>query len=316
MASAAISLAVHAGAAVALYGVARSEKAGTATDTPKTIVSETLLTLAPDPQKEPPPVAPKDPAPLPPIATPKEEFTATAPPKLPEPDVFADRRAKAEPTPQPSPAATTITASAAESAPIPRATFATVEGDRAARIVYVVDASGSMATSLPFVRDELVRSVYRLDSSQFFQVVVTRQAPGAAAAEARVFSGGALLATSEMNMNSLTAWLAGISPLGRSAPLAGLEAALKLEPDLIFLLSRSIRRSGVSNAGPRVDEILARLDVINPRRADGTRRTAIRAVQFLDDDPTGLMQAIAREHGGPDAQNAYRILTIDDAANN
>jgi hypothetical protein len=317
IASAAISLIVHAGAGVALYGISRSEKTGTATDVPKTRINETLITLAPEPRQTTP-TAPEIPTPPPPPPpTPTEKITIAPPPKPVKPDVFSDRRENAEPATESSLAQmTTTTTTSAAPAPIARATFATVDGDRAARIVYVVDASGSMATSLPFVRDELVRSVYRLDSSQSFQVIVTRQAPGSTIPEVRVFSGGAMLNTSELNITSLVPWLGGISPLGRSAPLAGLEAALRLEPDLVFLLSRSIRRSGVSSATPRVDEVLARLDIMNPRRADGTRRTAIRAVQFVDDDPTGLMQAIAREHGGVGAENAYRVLTIDDVNNN
>ena len=57
-------------------------------------------------------------------------------------------------------------------------------------------------------------------------------------------SGERLMPVTNESRVASTAWLAGIQPGGRSDPLAGLTAALKLKPDLIFLLTRSIRRSG------------------------------------------------------------------------
>ncbi|MCA9300522.1 MAG: hypothetical protein KDA28_15735, partial [Phycisphaerales bacterium] len=54
------------------------------------------------------------------------------------------------------------------------ASFAGLRARKAASVVYVVDASGPMASSLSFVFDELRRSVARLGPSQTFQAIIFR----------------------------------------------------------------------------------------------------------------------------------------------
>src|ERR1043165_8588402 len=126
-------------------------------------------------------------------------------------------------------------------------------------------------------------------------------------------------------------------PVGRSNPLDGLRLALRLQPDAVFLLSRSIRRSGggtgdgtgAAAVGASVGggsgggggdgrgaaaigdsvggvwgrgkaEIMAELDKLNPKRGE-QRRVVIKAIQFLEEDPTGPMPAVGDEHrDGPD----------------
>ncbi|MCA9289437.1 MAG: hypothetical protein KDA05_12670, partial [Phycisphaerales bacterium] len=107
-----------------------------------------------------------------------------------------------------------------------------------------------------------------------------------------------LLHATARNRAALAEFLAGVRPGGRSDPLAGLERALEFRPDAIFLLARGIVRTGPdARWGEGNDTILARLNRLNPVVRDGLRRTAIKAIQFIDDDPTGLMQAIAAAHG-------------------
>lgn len=325
-----ISVAVHATAAVALYGLATPRDL---TDIPGPPLKEAVLTLAPEPAKvaKPPaprPTPPKPAPPKPPVPTPQPKPPAPKPaPQQPSISLAPDPAPAPlpDPTPPPPAAPTSEPSDAPAQEPAPAriaeaptphaASFAGVAADPARRIVYVVDASGSMATSLPFVREELIRSVSRLAASQSFQVVVVREPPrdeGASGTpDVRVFSssgagGTALVPASDVAAAELSTWLESIPPLGRSAPLAGLEAALRLRPDLVFLLSRSIKRSGPS-AGPDVPQILAALDTANPKGPGGTRPALIKAVQFVDEDPTGLMQAIAREHGG---KNGYRLLKV------
>ncbi len=209
------------------------------------------------------------------------------------------------------------------------ATFAGMGAKRAAAIVYVVDASGAMVSSLKFILAELERSVRNLSSAQKFQVVLFRERTtdeGVSLFE--VFSprpgeGGRLLPATPANKAALREWLKTIIPTGRSNPLDGLRRGLSLDPDAIFLLSRSIRRSGGAAGdgtgaaaigqgaggvwGRGKTEILAELDKLNPRRGQ-QRRTVIKALQFLEEDPTGTMQAIGDEHG--DGPGSYSVVTL------
>jgi hypothetical protein len=201
------------------------------------------------------------------------------------------------------------------------ATFAGLGARRASSVVYVVDASGAMVTSLKFVLAELERSVRSLSSSQSFQVVLFRErAEGVGGAGGyEVFgrgSGGArLVPATAVNKAALSQWLKTITPTGKSNPLDGLKRGLEFDPDAIFLLSRSIRRSSGAGAaesgvwGRGTREILGELDRLNPRRGD-RRRVAIKAIQFLEEDPSGTMQAIGEEHGG--GPGSYRVLTLQE----
>jgi hypothetical protein len=187
-------------------------------------------------------------------------------------------------------------------------------------VVYVVDASGAMVSSLKWVFKELERSVGALSSGQRFQVVLFRERPeGGAAYE--VFGGpsAGLVQATLSNKSALSQWLASITPIGRSNPLEGLKRGLQMEPDVVFLLSRSIRRStgekdtgGVWGRG--ADETLAELDHLNPRSTKremaGHRRVVIKAIQFLEEDPTGTMQRIGTEHG--DGPGSYRVLSLQE----
>jgi hypothetical protein len=210
------------------------------------------------------------------------------------------------------------------------ATFAGMGAKRAASVVYVVDASGAMVSSLKFVLAELDRSVSNLSSAQKFQVVLFRERGGDGGTSLyEVFSPRGdpeheqLLLATPGNKAALREWLKTILPTGRSNPLDGLRRGLSLGPDAIFLLSRSIRRSGgaagdgtgaaaIGEAAGGVwgrgkSEILAELDKLNPRWGEH-RRAVIKAIQFLEEDPTGTMQAIGDEHG--DGPGSYSVVTL------
>lgn len=217
-------------------------------------------------------------------------------------------------------------ASGAPASPTRRgAAFAGVRADRALDVVYVLDASGAMAPTLPFAIEELTRSIARLGPSQSFQIVVFRDASlaggeGREATEVFRPRGGdaapELVRATPAARAAAEAWLETIRPLGRSNPLDGLERALAFEADAVFLLTRSIPRTGYdagdgARAETRRREVLQRLDRLNPRDGrNGARPTVIRTIQFVDDDPTGLLQAIAREHAG--GRDGYSVRTVED----
>jgi hypothetical protein len=206
-----------------------------------------------------------------------------------------------------------------------RASFAGVAADRARTIVYAVDCSGVMVSSLPFVFAELQRSVARLEADQEFQVVLFHDpiggiVPDVAGEEPTLESlfrhatllgdagKPALLSASVEHKLMLARLVKEARASGPSNPLTGLRIALSLKPDVIFLLSQGIKRSGTI-WGPGDAGLLAALDRANPRNPiTGARGVQIRTVQFISKDPSGLMDRIAHEHGG----STCAIVTIAD----
>lgn len=184
--------------------------------------------------------------------------------------------------------------------------FAGLGASNARSVVYVVDASGPMVTSLPRVLEEVVRSAEQLSPVQKFGVVLFRETEDGTGVES--FSPVLVRATPTAKRR-LAEWLGAVEPRGASNPLAGLEVALAMKPDAVFLLSRSIARSGGGVWEQGLDATLARLDELNPPTGSGRgpvrRPVLIQTIQFLDDDPTGIMQAIGARHG----QGAgYRVV--------
>jgi hypothetical protein len=183
--------------------------------------------------------------------------------------------------------------------------------------VYVVDASGAMIASLPFITAELERSVRGLSTAQKFAVVLFRDRPDAGTHYDLFVPPGSdparvsLAQANATNKAALSRWLATVGPTGKSNPLDGLRCGLAFKPDVIFLLSRSIRRTsgdaeGVWGRGKA--DTLAELDRLNPRGLSGHRRVVIKAIQFLEEDPSGTMQGIGDEHG--DGPGSYAVLTL------
>ncbi len=181
------------------------------------------------------------------------------------------------------------------------ATFVGMTTTNARRIVYVIDASGSMIRSLQIVIRELARSLGTLSPRQEFAVIFFQRNQAVVVPPARRMTP----ATSEAKARAL-AWIdENVIPAGRSNPLAALEHGLGLGPDVIFLLSENITGSGEFEIDQA--DLLDLLDELNPiDRATGRRATRINCVQFLDPDPLETLRRIAERHGGP---GGYRFLS-------
>ncbi len=194
--------------------------------------------------------------------------------------------------------------------------FAGVQAQAARRIVYVVDASGSMVNSYAFIRARLIQSINRLSPTQKFTIILARTSPGGTGVSVMPSGDGDVMVRALPTRKAAAVrWLREVVVGGRSAPLAGLEAALAMEPkpDLVFLLSRGFRRTDSGGAWTGIETALDRLDALNPRsKRTGDRPVVVKTLQFLDEDPTGLMQAIGEAQG--DGPGSFRVLTIDDLA--
>ncbi|MBN4061127.1 hypothetical protein JYU15_01695, partial [bacterium AH-315-I18] len=119
----------------------------------------------------------------------------------------------------------------------PTAAFFGVAGN-AQNIVYVVDASGSLVDTLPYVLAELRRSILRLSEEQrfavlFFQGRSVLQIPPAGLRQATI-----------INQQRAVQWIdpdAGhLFAKGKSNPLPAVKQALSYEPDLLFLLTDNL----------------------------------------------------------------------------
>lgn len=281
----------------------------------------TSIQLAPSPAPLPAP-EPEVQTPPPPVAEAPPPVEETKVVEVAEQTAFESMPAPAPivqaPVPAPVPAVVHV-APPAPIAPViaaktdaPAAGFAGVQVRKARRIVYAVDVSGAMAACLDSVLLELRRSIGRLDAEQQFQIVFFRQElNGEQRAVAIDDRGGkaSMLGASAENKRRVDQLLRSARPLGRSAPLAGLKRSLELAPDVVFLLTSNIRRSDQGEASDAM--ILRSLDDLNPiSRVSGRRPVVIKTLQFVEDDPTGLMQSIGQHHG--DGPGSYVLLKVSD----
>lgn len=267
----------------------------------------TMLTLAP-PIIEPAPAAPT-PAPPPPEVPPPAAVVVTPPSPAPTVEIVIPVVV----TPAPvvvKPVEALPPLPETPPPPLP-ASFAGVEAARASRIVYVIDASAAMIPTFPYLKEELLRSLERLDPSQTYQIIAYRHRPpsagGASVPEVRRFETRRNFAPATLaTRREAERWLAALQPSGSSVPLTGLREALGLSPDLVFLLTSSIPRSAAA-WGDGTEATLAALDSLNPMNArSGQRPAIIKAISLLHPDTTGLLPSIAREHG--DGEGSYRVV--------
>lgn len=200
-----------------------------------------------------------------------------------------------------------------ENAGSPRVRFAEIDAAPARTVVFVVDASGAVASAFTFVREELLRSIDQLSPTQRFQVVVFPGPENSDPVLAPINRGRLALATPGAK-RAVGEWMAGFRPRGQSRPLEGLRRALALKPDIALLITRSIERTGPDAAwGSGIEATMAELDGLNPiDRRTGERRSVIAAVQLLDEDPTGIMSAITAGHG--QGLGDYRVVTAETLA--
>ena len=185
--------------------------------------------------------------------------------------------------------------------PLPRgsATFAGLMSSNARRIVYVIDASGSMIRSMHIVIEELARALDGLSAEQSFAVIFFRGDEAVMVPPRRLVD-----ATPDAKIQALTWINETIVPGGRTNPVAAIEAALRLESDAIFLLSDNITGSGQFEIDQQ--DLLELLDQLNPVATEtGRRSTVINCIQFLYPDPLETLKKIAAQHGGP---KGYKFL--------
>lgn len=176
------------------------------------------------------------------------------------------------------------------------ANFYGTPGGNARRIAYVVDASGSLIDTLPFVIIELKRSISELVDAQSFAVLFFQDDR-----IVEVPPPGLKRATPEQK-EQVNRWIdlkaGNISPMGVTSPVAAIKRALSYNPQLMFLLSDNITGRGKYEI--QQDRLLKEIEQAN---RGGTK---INTIQFLYPDPLenpkadrkGTLQLIAERSNG------------------
>jgi len=162
-------------------------------------------------------------------------------------------------------------------------------GGNARKIAYLVDASGSLIDTLPFVIRELKRSINELSEKQQFTIFFF-QAGEAIEVPPRRWK----RATAEMK-SEVADWISleagNIVPRGATTPIPAVKAVMRYNPELLFILSDNITGQGRYEVDQR--KLLELLDKHNP-----DRQMKVNCIQFLYPDPLNTLKTIAEEHGG------------------
>jgi len=165
--------------------------------------------------------------------------------------------------------------------------------------VFVIDSSGSMIDTLPFVVAELKRTIRSLGEKHTFAVYFYQgdqviQSPGQ----------GLLAATPE-NQKRIFDWLDGdaLTPSGLSDPMGAIERGLALKPQVMYLLSDNITGSGRYEINQGF--LLKRIAAAN------IGKTKINTIQFLYPDPLSRIPGMkpTLERISEQTQGRYRFLS-------
>jgi len=105
------------------------------------------------------------------------------------------------------------------------------ESDESAKIVYVVDRSGSMTDSIDFVKYELKRSIGELTEIKEFHVIFYSSGPPVEMPTRR------LVNATERNKQLAFEFIDGVIAQGETDPSKALERAFDCKPELIYLLT-------------------------------------------------------------------------------
>jgi len=181
------------------------------------------------------------------------------------------------------------------------------------RVVFVIDASGSLIDTFPLVLAELRESLVMMgrnydrqiedrgQSDYAFAVLFFRNGEVIEMVDRSGGLGPGMKAPDQRNIAASLRWLApsrsNIAPGGSTSPMPAIEMALRFRPDTVVLLSDNITGTGVYGLDPE-----AFLDAVIDARGD--RNVVFHTVQFLYPDPAesygqaGTLSRLSEMTGG------------------
>ena len=162
------------------------------------------------------------------------------------------------------------------------------------RVVYLIDASGSLLDTMPFVTHQLKESIRELADDQFFTVIFFQQND-----MIEVPPVGMKKASESAKQRAID-WVdlgsGNVIPQGRANPMGAITKTLRYKPQLVVLLSDNITGHGRYEINQ--EHLLAEIKKAN------TAGTKINTIQFIYPDPLirmGLeptMKLISLQTGG------------------
>jgi pSer/pThr/pTyr-binding forkhead associated (FHA) protein len=163
------------------------------------------------------------------------------------------------------------------------------------RIVFLVDASGSLIDTMPRVLAELENLINQITDQSFFTVIFFQHNSAI-----EIPPKGLKLGTNDNK--SLTAmWFrpesGHIIPSGSSNPVNALQMAMGYAPDMICIFS-----DRVTGTGPGEIDKNSLLQIL--KELNKNHYTTINTIQFFAQDPQDTLKTIALEHGG-----IYRFIS-------
>ncbi|MBM4018696.1 MAG: VWA domain-containing protein [Planctomycetes bacterium] len=160
--------------------------------------------------------------------------------------------------------------------------------DEAARIVYVVDRSGSMTDSIDFVKYELKRSIGELGEAKEFHVVFYSSGPPVEMPTRR------LINATERNKQLAFEFIDGVIAQGETDPSKALERAFACNPELIYLLTDG-----------EFDRAI--IDLV--KRLNTGSKVTVHTIGFLYKTGETVLKQIAQENSG-----SYKFVSEQDLA--
>jgi hypothetical protein len=157
-----------------------------------------------------------------------------------------------------------------------------------AKVVYVVDRSGSMTDSFDFVKYELKRSLQELGETSQFHIVFYSAGPPVEMAARR------LMAATERNRGIAMEFIDTVIATGGTDPVQALERAFAVQPDLIYLLT---------------DGEFDKAIVDHVKRLNVGGKVRVSTIGFLYCPRNEVLRAIAAQNGGE-----YRFVSEADLA--
>jgi hypothetical protein len=160
--------------------------------------------------------------------------------------------------------------------------------EKAHKIVYVIDRSGSMTDSIDYVKYELRRAIGNMDEKTAFHVIFYSSGPFIE------MPAKALVAATDENKKAAFAFVDSIIPNGETDPSKALERAFAVGADCIYLLTD----------GEFADTVPDLVKKLNPKGA-----VTVHTIGFINKTGEAVLKKIAEQTGGK-----YKFVSEADLA--